>query len=417
MATTRLVERAYLLVVASALGGVGVLKLLSLPAAAKAFTTPDPFLPFSLGLTVLLGGLLEIAVAVAVLFWSRQSGIVSHLLILWNALIFIFYRVGVWLYAPGQSCPCLGVPTDSGDAAKGASLLLINGLLLLMLAGSLFFITRALLPLWLSALSQVTRRRLRWAMITLLVLASVPALQVGFVAFVNPPTTLPLVLRSFQKHPSGQALPDARYQWKSLDEISTEAVLALLAAEDMEFFDHRGFDWPQIRLSLIRGMAGHQKPSGASTITQQCARSLLLWQGRSWLRKGLEAYYSVWMELLLTKRRILELYANVIKVGEGIYGLEAGACHYYGKASAELSRAEAVALASVLPAPRRRNPLTPGAEVVLRQTIIQNRIDQTQTRLLHGLRSIGMTRAEASSSSGAVDALPPETESKRDMPK
>lgn len=394
MAPKLALERAYLLAVAVALGGVGVLKLLGLPAAPKAFTTADPFLPFSIGFSVLIGGLLEITIAGAVLILSKRGGMVSHLLILWTALIFILYRVGVWLYAPGQACPCLGVTTDPGNAINGASLLLVNGLLLLMLAGSLFFVGRTFLTSWLSGLSQVARRRLRWAVITLLMLALVPALQVGIVAFWNPPSTVPLLLHSAQQRQVGRVMGIPHYQWKSLDEISPGAVLALLAAEDMDFFNHRGFDWSQIRLSVIQGMAGHPKPSGASTITQQCARSLFLWQGRSWLRKGLEAYYAIWMELLLDKRRILELYANVIEVAEGVYGLEAGARHYYAKSAAELSQTEAVALASLLPAPRHRNPLHPSAAVILRQSVIRERIDRLPSKLLHDLRSIGVTPSD-----------------------
>jgi monofunctional biosynthetic peptidoglycan transglycosylase len=230
----------------------------------------------------------------------------------------------------------------------------------------------------------------------------VPALQVALVAFWNPPTTMPLVLHSAQKGRDGQAAANTHYRWKSLDEISPEAVLVLLAAEDMDFFTHRGFDWPQIRLSVIQLLAGHRKPSGASTITQQSARSLFLWQGRSWVRKALEAYYTVWMEFLLDKRRILELYANVIEVAEGIYGLEAGAQHYYAKSASELSRPEAIALASLLPAPRHRNPLHPNAAVILRQSVLRERMERLSPTLLRELRFIGVSLPPTS---GAEQAL------------
>jgi monofunctional biosynthetic peptidoglycan transglycosylase len=96
---------------------------------------------------------------------------------------------------------------------------------------------------------------------------------------------------------------------------------------------------------------------GASTITQQCARSLFLWQKRSWIRKGLEAYYTVWMELLLSKQRIFELYINVIELGEGIYGIEAASRYYFGIPAKEMTLPQSAALAIIVPSPLRRNPL------------------------------------------------------------
>jgi monofunctional biosynthetic peptidoglycan transglycosylase len=117
---------------------------------------------------------------------------------------------------------------------------------------------------------------------------------------------------------------------------------------------------------------------GASTITQQSARSLFLWQGRSWIRKGLEAYYTIWMELLLSKRRILELYVNVIEFGDGIYGIEAAAQHYYGKSARDLTREEAAMLAAILPAPRRWNPLAPNRIAKSRWEMILREMDSAR---------------------------------------
>ncbi len=106
---------------------------------------------------------------------------------------------------------------------------------------------------------------------------------------------------------------------------------------------------------------------GASTITNQCARSVFLWQGRSWIRKGLESYYTFWMEALLSKGRILELYANVIEMGRGIYGVEAASQHYYGVSARGLTREQSAMLAAVLPNPKRWNPTKPGAALRQRQ--------------------------------------------------
>lgn len=98
----------------------------------------------------------------------------------------------------------------------------------------------------------------------------------------------------------------------------------------------------------------------------QCARSLFLWQGRSWVRKGLEVYYTFWMETLLSKRRILELYANVIEMGDGIYGIDAAARAHFGVEANQLTRAQCLALAAILPSPLTRNPRTPSPQVAAR---------------------------------------------------
>ena len=115
---------------------------------------------------------------------------------------------------------------------------------------------------------------------------------------------------------------------------------------------------------------------GVSTITMQCARSIFLWQGRSWLRKGLESYYTFWMETLLSKRRILELYANVIEIGPGIYGVEAASQHYFGVSAIRLTREQSAMLAAVLPNPKRWDPTKPAAALRRRQQRILLREEQ-----------------------------------------
>ena len=118
------------------------------------------------------------------------------------------------------------------------------------------------------------------------------------------------------------------------------------------------------------------KPArGASTITQQCARSLFLWQGRSWFRKSLEAYYTVWMELLLSKGRILELYVNVIELGDGIYGIEAAAQKYYGVSADKLTREQAAMLVAIMPNPKQWNPLQPSERVLKRKELVLQRLE------------------------------------------
>jgi len=149
------------------------------------------------------------------------------------------------------------------------------------------------------------------------------------------------------------------YQWREIGQMPRDFLKAIWISEDQRFFQHHGFDWREIHLAQRHSERTGEDARGASTITMQCARSLFLWQGRSWVRKGLEAYYTIWMELLLSKRRILELYANVIEMGDGVYGIEAAAHAHYGVDARSLSHNQCVMLAAILPNPRKwdlRNP-------------------------------------------------------------
>jgi monofunctional biosynthetic peptidoglycan transglycosylase len=146
-----------------------------------------------------------------------------------------------------------------------------------------------------------------------------------------------------------------------LDEISPHARLAVIAAEDQLFAEHGGFDVRSIERALEDRAGGEGSLRGASTISQQTAKNVFLWQGRSWLRKGLEAYFTVLIELVWGKERILEVYLNVIEIGPGVFGIEAAAQHHFDKPASQLTRREAALIASCLPNPRRYaiEPLTP----------------------------------------------------------
>jgi len=170
-------------------------------------------------------------------------------------------------------------------------------------------------------------------------------------------------------------------QWLKLDAVPADFLKALLIVEDGKFFEHDGFALNEIRMAVHEMIRTGQRPRGASTITQQCARSLFLWQGRSWMRKGLEAYYTFWMELILSKKRILELYVNVIELGDGVYGLEAGARHHFAKGAGELTRQEIAALAALLPAPRVWNINEPNTRQRLRQEAIIKQLEHTRLPL------------------------------------
>ncbi len=163
------------------------------------------------------------------------------------------------------------------------------------------------------------------------------------------------------------------YQWADLRDIPQMFLKHLWISEDQRFFQHDGFDWKEMDLAVKEAERKGKPVRGASTITNQCARSIFLWQGRSWIRKGLESYYTIWMEVLLSKRRILELYANVIEMGDGIYGVEAASRHYFGVSARDLTREQSAMLAAVLPNPKGWNPTKPGPTLLRRQRRILQR--------------------------------------------
>ncbi len=172
--------------------------------------------------------------------------------------------------------------------------------------------------------------------------------------FVDPPLTGLMVSR-LVSGAFGDAPMRFRHDAVELEEISPHLVLAVLASEDQEFLDHHGFDWVAIRRAM-RHNETHRRKRGASTISQQTAKNVFLWEGRSWLRKGLETPYTLAIELLWGKRRILEAYLNCVEFGPGIYGAQAAARYYWHIPASRLSASQAALLAASLPAPRRNNP-------------------------------------------------------------
>jgi monofunctional biosynthetic peptidoglycan transglycosylase len=149
-----------------------------------------------------------------------------------------------------------------------------------------------------------------------------------------------------------------RKAWKPLSEIALEMVFAAVALEDMRFASHRGFDWEEIRKARHQHASG-RKQRGASTISQQTAKNVFLLPHRSWVRKGLEAYFTLWVEWIWGKERILEVYLNVAETGPGLFGVEAAAQHYFQKPAKSLTAQEAALIASCLPNPLQRSPLHP----------------------------------------------------------
>jgi monofunctional glycosyltransferase len=139
----------------------------------------------------------------------------------------------------------------------------------------------------------------------------------------------------------------------SFDEISPYAGLAVIAAEDQLFVEHNGFDWKSIEKALKHNKKKTKRIRGASTISQQVAKNVFLWNGRSWFRKGLEVYFTFMIELIWGKQRILEVYLNVAEMGKGIFGIEAASRTYFKKGAKKLTRREAAMIAACLPSPKK----------------------------------------------------------------
>jgi monofunctional glycosyltransferase len=168
---------------------------------------------------------------------------------------------------------------------------------------------------------------------------------------------------------------DIQYRWIPLDRVPDNFLDGVWQMEDSRFFSHDGFDWIEMEEAIQRAERKHRPVQGVSTISNQCARSLFLWQGRSWVRKGLEAYYTFLMEHLLTKQRILELYVNIIELGDGIYGIEEAAQHYYQIPAKQLTRSESAMLAAMFPFPRGWDPHNPSPRLRARYNLVLRRMN------------------------------------------
>lgn len=171
------------------------------------------------------------------------------------------------------------------------------------------------------------------------------------------------------------------HEWTPIESIAPDMQLAAIAAEDSYFMQHRGFDWEQIEKAQDDAKKG-KKLRGASTISQQTAKNVFLWNGRSWIRKGLEAYFTMLIELFWSKERIMEVYLNSIEMGEGLYGIAAVAKANFNKTPANLTRKECALIAATLPNPRKFSSKKPSKYTRKRQAaIIKNMIYIERTKL------------------------------------
>lgn len=164
-------------------------------------------------------------------------------------------------------------------------------------------------------------------------------------------------------------------EWVSIDEISPNMLRAVIAAEDANFFNHKGVDWDAVEDAQKYNAKNKKgKMRGASTITMQTAKNTFLWHGRNFIRKSLELYFTVLIEAVWGKKRILEVYLNIIELGEGLYGVEAASQEYFNKSSKKLSPREAALIAAVLPNPIRWSPSKPTRYINSRASTIQARM-------------------------------------------
>lgn len=158
------------------------------------------------------------------------------------------------------------------------------------------------------------------------------------------------------------------HHWVSLDKMAPSLPTAVMASEDANFLKHHGFDYKAIEQAAIRNMKHPEKNRhGASTISQQTAKNVFLWPGRSWLRKGLEVYFTTLIELMWSKQRIMEVYLNSIEMGDGIYGADAVAEYHFGTTADKLTKAQCALIAVSLPNPRKMNSAQPSRYMLRRQ--------------------------------------------------
>ena len=194
--------------------------------------------------------------------------------------------------------------------------------------------------------------------------------------WINPPSSMVIQLWQSENDRSAQQ------RWQPLENISPHLQIAVIAAEDQKFPRHFGFDFAALQKALGEN---RKRTRGASTITQQTAKNLFLWNGRSYVRKALEAWFTLLMELLWPKERILEVYLNIAEFGEGVYGAEAAARHHFGTSAQHLSRWQSGLLAAVLPSPRRMSASHPSEYVQSRVYTINQ-----QARQLGGKRYLDL---------------------------
>jgi monofunctional glycosyltransferase len=213
------------------------------------------------------------------------------------------------------------------------------------------------------------RRITRFLLWIVLLWLGATLLTVLALRWLDPPTSTFMISAQMGALADGERKYRTRYEWVDYSRISSNAAIAVIAAEDQRFAEHVGFDLKSIDESVRQHQRG-KALRGASTISQQVAKNLFLWKDPSFVRKGFEAYFTILIETLWPKQRILEMYLNIAEFGRGTYGVGAASRYFYGKPAARLTPAEGALLAAVLPSPRRFSVRSPSAYVRQRQNWI-----------------------------------------------
>ena len=206
---------------------------------------------------------------------------------------------------------------------------------------------------------------------TFLILFIAQIIYIIVLKWINPPFT-PTQLSAWI---GGDGL---KRDYVGYDEMSYQIKLAVIASEDQMFPDHDGFDWKNIEKAMKYNQKKPGRIRGASTITQQVAKNVFLWQGRSWIRKGLEVYFTKMIEWVWGKRRILEMYLNVVEMGKGIYGVEAASNSYFKKPAKNLNRKQAAMIAACLPNPKKYSVQPPTSYVVVKSGWIMRQMNNLE---------------------------------------
>lgn len=217
------------------------------------------------------------------------------------------------------------------------------------------------------------RRLVRIVFFTVAALIAASVAEVAIYRFVPPPATPLMLIRLVEGHGIDK-------DWRPLSQISPHLVRAVMAGEDARFCQHHGFDWGAIDDAWRRYESGRGKLRGGSTISMQTAKNVFLWPGRDWVRKGFEAYFTVLIEFLWGKHRIMEMYLNVVELGPGLYGAEAASRYYFHKPAAALTEPEAARLAAILPDPLKWSPIRPDRAVLGRAAVIRANIPEVPAR-------------------------------------
>lgn len=219
---------------------------------------------------------------------------------------------------------------------------------------------------------------MKWLLLIAAAFVLYSVLWVVMYKFINPPATPVMFIRVAEGWIDGESIGIEK-DWVDWEEINRNFFRAAVAAEDARFMQHGGIDWKAVKAARkYNEKHKGKKKRGASTITMQTAKNAFLWHGRNYLRKGLEAYFTILIEAIWGKKRILEVYANIVEFGEGLYGIEAASQKYFNKPAERLTKRQAALLAAILPNPRLWNPARPTKYLNKRAGTIMARMNQVQ---------------------------------------